>query len=72
MAEAKNAEDLRSRKDLDALTNGNQITRVKTPVETAIDAEATPGPSLGSEEKAVDVPEPPPNGGLQAWLQVVG
>lgn len=72
MAETEDAEASRSRKDPDALTNSNQITRVKTPVETAIDAEANPGPSSDQEEKAEDVPAPPPNGGLQAWLQVVG
>lgn len=72
MAEATVALYSGSRKDPDALTTSNQITRVPTPVEKAIDAEATPSPPSGSEEKAADVPEPPPNGGLRAWLQVLG
>lgn len=44
-------------------------------VEEAIDAEAgfanAPAVSVASKDEAED-PGPPPNGGAQAWLQVLG
>lgn len=69
----KDAEALRVREFPDTFPNkANQITRARSPVEIAIDAEAATSPSSSTQEKAADVPEPPPNGGLLAWLQVLG
>ena len=69
----KDAEALRVRDFPDTFPNkANQITRARSPVEIAIDAEAATSPSSSTQEKAADAPEPPPNGGLLAWLQVLG
>lgn len=69
----KDAEVSCTPRNPDALTNGvNSITRIRPPVETAIDLEAAPTSSSGTREKVADVSEPPPNGGLLAWLQVLG
>lgn len=48
----------------------NAATRVAKPVETAIDAEAES--PVAPSEKKIEQPEPPPNGGLLAWMQVAG
>jgi len=72
MAVLKAAEAAQMRKEPDGLTDNNQITRVKTPVETAIDAEAATNPGIAQEKVSNDVPDPPPNGGRLAWMQVLG
>jgi len=69
----KDAETSAMRGDRDVLTDdAYQVARVKSPVETAIDAEASPSAPSNTQEKAADVLEPPPNGGLLAWMQVLG
>jgi hypothetical protein len=49
------------------------LVRTESNLEKAIDAEAHLNISPASDDTVSDEdPGPPPNGGLQAWLQVLG
>lgn len=51
-------------------TQTEDTLRPTTPVEDALNAEG-PSPSEAKPPKEPEV-EPPPNGGLNAWMQVAG
>lgn len=68
MAAAKEvAVDIPRSASSESTINNDQKIELERPVEAEIDAEANL-PSINDPKQ----PEPPPNGGLLAWLQVLG
>lgn len=53
-------------------SSGDQASNVDAPVEEAVNAEGDLPPTSEKEIRLQQGIDPPPNGGLTAWLQVLG